>query len=71
MTDRAHPESGARRTFLKAAVAASGATALASRPAMSAPEAAPSTDIQPEPPPEQRGYRETEHVRRYYETLRE
>ena len=71
-SDSQHPTD--RRLFLKGVVAAGGATALAA--AVSAPhgedpltatEAAPDADSGGLSP----GYRETAHIRAYYQTLRD
>ena len=63
---------GNRRTFLKAAVAAGGTTALSTL--STAPLAA--ADKLDSPPTadariESRGYRETAHIRDYYKIIRE
>jgi len=72
MTDRAGPLSGNRRTFLKAAVAAGGATAISRVSAAPSEEPAnthtiPDLDAGQQPS----GYRESDHIREYYKTLRE
>jgi len=74
MKDRASPLTltGNRRTFLKAAVAAGGTTALSTL--STAPVAA--TDSPDSPPcadarTESRGYRETAHIKEYYKIIRE
>lgn len=54
----------ARRGFLKAAPLGALVVAGAVAPASAAPEAAPAA---PEPKAK-RGYHETDHIRRYYET---
>jgi len=60
-----------RRRFLKGVAAAGGATALGSvfASGLMAPERGGTADrkIQPQ---ESRGYRETDHIREYYRTLR-
>jgi hypothetical protein len=74
MKDRASPLTltGNRRTFLKAAVAAGGASALSTL--STAPVAA--TDSPDSPPgadarTESRGYRETAHIKEYYKIIRD
>jgi hypothetical protein len=59
--------SGNRRTFLKRAAVLGGLTFLlgAQRPADAKPKQPPS-----QPEPSGKGYRETEHVKKYYETAR-
>lgn len=54
----------ARRGFLKAAPLGALVVVAAATPATAAPEAAPAV---PEPKAK-RGYHETDHIRRYYET---
>lgn len=72
MKEPADQMSGARRTFLKAAVAAGGVTALTNVGASPSPRivdpAAPPTSAPEEGPT---GYHETAHIRDYYQTLRE
>ncbi len=63
---------GNRRTFLKAAVAAGGATALstvATSPlaATDKSESLPGVDA----PTPSRGYRETAHIRHYYQIIKD
>ena len=72
MTDRAGPLSGNRRIFLKAAVAAGGATAI-SRVSAAPSEEPLSTRSSPDQEAGQQssGYRESDHIRAYYKTLRE
>lgn len=54
----------ARRGFLKAAPLGALVVAAAAVPASAAPEAAPAAPD----PKVKRGYHETEHIRRYYQT---
>lgn len=54
----------ARRGFLKAAPLGALVVAAAAAPATAAPEAAPAAPD----PKVKRGYHETDHIRRYYET---
>ena len=60
------PVDAARRGFLRKAGLASGAAAAAvATPALAQPAAEPASQ-----PETQRGYRETEHVRAYYDKAR-
>lgn len=72
MTDRAGPLSGNRRTFLKAAVAAGGATAI-SRVSAAPSEEPANSPVSPDLDAGQQpsGYRESDHIRKYYKTLKE
>lgn len=54
----------ARRGFLKAAPLGALVVAAAAAPASAAPESAPAAPD----PKVKRGYHETDHIRRYYET---
>ncbi len=54
----------ARRGFLKAAPLGALVVAAAAVPASAAPEAAPAAPD----PKVKRGYHETDHIRRYYQT---
>ena len=74
MKDRASPLTltGNRRTFLKAAVAAGGTTALSTLStapvaATDNPDSRPDADARTE----SRGYRETAHIKEYYKIIRE
>ena len=60
-----------RRRFLKGVAAAGGATALTSvfASGLMAPDPGGTADRKI-PQPESRGYRETDHIREYYRTLR-
>jgi nitrous oxide reductase len=66
MTDKTKAKSLARRDFLKTAGLATGAVGAAV--ALASPQAKAATA--PAAKGEKTGYRETEHVRRYYELAR-
>ncbi|MGB5474302.1 MAG: twin-arginine translocation signal domain-containing protein [Gammaproteobacteria bacterium] len=61
-----------RRRFLKGVAAAGGATALTTVFASGLIATDPGgTAVRKNQQPESRGYRETDHIREYYRTLRE
>lgn len=63
-------DSPSRRAFLKQSALLGGATAAAVVAPGVAADAMQETAT-PEPQPTQQGYRETEHVKAYYRTLRD